>query len=448
MKITFLGGVENVSGSSFILESGEEKILIDCGMEQGESYCENKNFTPLPYDAKEIKAVLITHAHIDHTGLLPKLYKEGFHNKIFSTAPTRDFTELLLLDSEDILRKEAEKRREKPIYKTKDINALMDLWEKVEYKKVFQLGKFSVEFFNAGHILGSASIKVIAEGKSVVFSGDLGNLHNSIMPVADEIEEADYALIESTYGNRIHEDAEKRRDLLEDFIEEVINGGGTLLIPAFAMERTQELLVELNELVSNGRIPRVPIYMDSPLAIKLTTIYKKYQGFFRIDVGKEIRTGDEIFNFPGLETTLSSEESREIEKKKGSKIIIAGSGMSQGGRILRHELNYLSDKKNGILFVSYQGKETLGRKIQEGAEKVEIYGKEVEVNCKRQSISGYSAHADQEELLAWLKPMTRTLRKIFITHGDEENSAALKVKIMDEFAIEAEIPKEKEEDVL
>ncbi|MFA5173200.1 MAG: MBL fold metallo-hydrolase [Candidatus Paceibacterota bacterium] len=448
MKLTFYGGAESVTGAQYMLESEGKKILIECGMTQGEDYCEKKNFEPLSYNPKEIEAVIITHAHIDHIGMLPRLFKEGFQGEIYSTEPTKDFSELLLLDSADILRKEAEKHGKKPLYEEEDINALMKKWRKMEYYQPFQVGVYKIEFKNAGHILGSASAIIEAENKKIVFSGDLGNSEPSIIKEKDYIKEADYALIESVYGARIHEDADKRRDMLEDFVEEVINDKGTLLIPTFAMERTQELLFELDSLIRKGRIPKVPIYLDSPLAIKLTTIYKKYRSYFREEIADQIKLGDDIFDFPGLDATLTHEESLKIDQDKGPKIIMAGSGMSQGGRILRHELNYLSDSKSGILFAGYQAEGSLGRQIQEGKNKVVIFGKEVEVKCKIKNIDGYSAHADQRELINWAGKMAQSVKIIFVTQGDKEAAETLATKIRDELAIETKVPKPKEEVVI
>lgn len=441
MKITFYGGAESVTGAQYMLESEGKKILVECGMTQGSDYCDRKNFEPIPYNPKEVEAVIITHAHIDHIGMLPRLFKEGFQGEVFSTEPTKDFSELLLLDSADILRKEAEKHKKKPLYEEEDINNLMKKWKKMEYYKPFQAGSFLIEFRNAGHILGSASAIIEAEDKKIIFSGDLGNALPSIIKEKDYIKEADFALVESVYGARVHEDAEKRRDELEDFVEEIINDGGTLLIPTFAMERTQELLYELDSLVKKGRIPKVPVYLDSPLAIKLTTIYKKYRSYFREEIIDQIKLGDDIFDFPGLDATLTHEESLKIDEDKRPKIIMAGSGMSQGGRIMRHEMNYLGDEKSGILFAGYQAEGSLGRKIQEGDKKVKVLGKEINVKCKTKTIDGYSAHADQNELINWVSKMALTVKKVFVTQGDKKSAETLAIKLRDELAIEAEVPK-------
>ena len=429
-----------VAGSNYLLESGGHKVLVDCGLLQGSHYAERRNFDPFPYDPKEIEAVFITHAHIDHIGRLPKLVKEGFRGKIFSTPPTKDFAEFLLLDSEHILAREAEREHKPPLYTTSDVLQVMRLWEGVEYHALIAQGPFSAALFDAGHILGSAVVRIKAEGKAVAFSGDLGNSPAPIITPTEGMPEADYALIESTYGDRVHEDVPKRQELLEDAIEDVVRSKGTLIIPAFAMERTQDLLFHLNRLVEEGRVPRVPIFIDSPLAIKLTEVYKKYENYFNNESARRIKSGDDILNFPGLRLTLTTEQSKEINRVPPPKVIIAGAGMSHGGRILHHEQLYLPDPKSMILFVGFQARGSLGRQILEGADAVTIFGERVPVRAKTRVISGYSAHADQPRLLEWLRGRRRTLKRVFVVQGEPEASDALAQKIRDELAIEADVP--------
>ncbi len=450
MKLTFYGGAGVVTGVNYGLEvTGEGgkkvKFLVDCGLQQGGNFAEKKNFEPFPYEVSEVDFVLITHAHIDHIGLLPKLFKAGFRGKIYSTHPTHDFAELMLIDSEHILSREAERVGKEPLYSAADITAMMNYWEGVNYHQVLDLGGVKAEFYNAGHILGSAFIKITAEGKTIVFSGDLGNYPAPIIKSTEKLPTADYCLIESTYGDRVHENVDMRREELEDAIEEVAKTKGTLVIPAFAMERTQQLLFELNELIENGRIPKIPVYIDSPLAIHLTEIYKKYRGQFTDEVEAMIKGGDDILDFPGLHFTLTTEESKTINNAPAPKVVIAGSGMSHGGRILHHELRYLSDPKSMILFVGYQGKGSLGRQILEGAKEVGIMHERVPVRCRVKVISGYSAHADQPRLLEWLRPMRMNLKKVFVVQGEEGASEALARKITDELAIHAVIPETNDE---
>src|SRR3989344_8698282 len=281
MKLTFYGAAKMVTGSNYLLESGGEKILIDCGLHQGSNFCEKHNWEAFSYDPASISAVFVTHAHIDHTGRLPKLFRDGFRGVVYSTPPTRDFANLLLLDSEHILFDEAKRFKFNTLYTSEDVSGLMGHWKGVPYHETITVGPFTVKLHNAGHILGSSFISVEAEGKVVLFSGDLGNSPAPIIGAREYFEgRATYCLIESTYGNRVHEKLPERKDILENVIEDVVKRGGALLIPAFAMERTQELLFELNDLVANGRVPSVPVFLDSPLAIKLTSVYQNYSDYF------------------------------------------------------------------------------------------------------------------------------------------------------------------------
>jgi metallo-beta-lactamase family protein len=448
MKLTFYGGAGTVTGANYCLESSGSKILIDCGLMQGGHFAEKQNFKPFPYDPKDIKAVFITHAHIDHIGRLPKLYRDGFRGKIYSTEPTRDFAELMLLDSQQLLAKEAEREKEKPIYSLTDVREVMKIWEGKRYHESVEIDGCRVTFYDAGHILGSAIVQIECENKKILFSGDLGNYPAPIIKPTERLHSADYCLIESTYGSRIHEATNTREELLEDVIEEAVKDGGTLMIPAFAMERTQDLLFHINQLVEGGRIPKSPVYIDSPLAIHLTEIYKKYSDYFNSETQDLIRTGDDILNFPGLQLSLTTEQSKAINEVKPPKIIIAGSGMSQGGRILHHERRYLPDPKSTILFIGYQAVGSLGRKILEGAETVSIFGEDVQVKCRVRSIAGYSAHADQPRLIDWLRPMRQTLKQVFVVQGENDSSMVLASKIEDELAIKATVPNPGQEFVL
>jgi len=455
MKLHFYGGAQSVTGANYLLEGNPNakgkttKLLIDCGLTQGSKKEEESNYERFPYDTKDIEALLITHAHIDHTGRVPFLYKSGFRGKIYSTEATKDFSEHLLVDSQGLLEKDAEEHGHPPLYTLRDVTDALNIWTGIKYREKFRINEFDIEFFDAGHILGSSFIKISAKDektsvvKTIIFSGDLGNTETPLVKDTEEVSEADYVVMEALYGDRLHEPTGDRKGKLEDAIEETVTAGGVLMIPAFAMERTQELLYEINELVENHRIPKVPIFIDSPLAIKLIGVYKKYSDdpdYFDSEAMALFHGGDEIFNFPGLKFTLTTQQSKEINTVPAPKIIIAGSGMSEGGRMIHHESRYISDPKSTLLFISYQSPYSLGRKILNGEKVVRIFGQDVLVKCSVRSIGGYSAHADQEKLLSWLRPMRGHLKKVFLVQSDGDVAQIFQTKVRDELAIDTEVP--------
>ncbi len=415
---------------------------MDCGLHQGSHFCELHNYNPFPYNPAEIEAVFITHAHIDHTGRLPKLARDGFRGAIYSTPPTRDFAELLLYDSQHLLSLEAERDKRAPIYTDADIVNLMKLWRGANYHEPIKIGSATVTFYSAGHILGSATIVVSAEGKAIIFSGDLGNQPSPLIGPSECQVKGDYCLIESAYGDRIHEPMTERKKKLETIISETIKAGGTLMIPAFALERTQILLLEIKDLIEAGKIPKVQIFIDSPLAIKLTTVYNRYRDYFKEEVRHRFASEEEVFHFPGLHMTLTTDDSKSINEVKGPKIIIAGSGMSQGGRILHHEKRYLPDPKSTLLIFGYQTAGSLGRLLLDGAPKVKISGEEVEVKAKIKAIGAYSAHADQTQLLNWINCLKGHVKKVFVVQGEPAASNCLAGKIKEGIGAEAIVPSE------
>lgn len=466
MRLHFYGGTKVVSGNSYLLETESKNILVDCGMFQGSRELEEKNYEPFPFNPAKIDYVIITHSHLDHIGRLPILIKGGFKGKIFATPPTIDFTHLLLDDTQKILKEKAKKAGAMPVFNGNEIDRIMNFFEPVKYHEPMELTPdISFELFEAGHILGSAFVKVtlrpappaeaggarsrLRQGyggqagdktQIIVFSGDLGNGPVPILRSLELIDEADYVLIESTYGDRLHEKNEQAKETIEDMIEETIVKKGVLMIPSFAMERAQQLLYHINNLVEQKKIPLVPVFFDSPLAINITKIYEKYIDYFNKDAAGLIKSGDDIFKFSGLKFTSSVKESKEINDIAPPKIIIAGSGMSQGGRIVHHEARYLPDERNSLFIVSYQAQGTLGRKIFEGAKEVEINDQAITVRARVKAIGGYSAHADQKGLLDWLANIRKPVKKVFVVHGEEKPAEALAQIIKDKMGIDAMVP--------
>lgn len=442
MKLTFCGATREVTGSCYFLETKTKKIVIDCGMYQGRRISEERNLDDFPFNAKTVDTVALTHAHLDHCGRIPKLVKDGFRGKIFATGPTARLSQLIMEDSAHILIKEAEHHNHNPIYTEEDLATTRPLFEEVDYRHPIQLDEnVSIEFFDAGHILGSSMVKVSADGESIVFSGDLGNPPVPILNPTDTIGEASYIVMESTYGGRIHEDKDTRTLLLQSAIYETVMMKGVLLIPAFAMERTQELLFEINNLVNNKDIPPVPVFLDSPLAIKATRVFKEFEHYFDKKTKDIIQSGDDVFNFPGLYLTLETNASKAINDYPAPKIIIAGSGMAQGGRIVHHIKRYIGFFANQYLIIGFQVKGSLGRRLLDGEKKVKIHGEEYDVKAKVSAIGGYSAHADKTRLLVWLSEFDqKKLKKVFITHGEESQSFAFQEHAQKVLSAECLVP--------
>lgn len=442
MKLTFLGACEMVTGSSYLLETEKRKILIDCGMQQGSRFAETENYEPFTFDPKEIDYVLITHAHIDHCGRIPRLVRQGFHGEIISTYATLDFVQLMLLDSAHVIHGDAANMNKEPLYSEGDVTAMAKLFHGVQYNRPLTLTEdIVVTFFDAGHILGSSFIRVSHAGKNVVFSGDLGNPPVPLLKVTESLVPTDDLVMESTYGNKVHEPAFERKLLLSSAIYETITMGGVLLIPAFALERTQEILYELNDLVEHKEIPPVPIFIDSPLAIKATALYRNYNALFNGHTKYVIDSGDDIFKFKGLTFTPTREESKKINRVKAPKIILAGSGMMQGGRVRFHLQRYLSDYRNQVLIVGYQVEGSLGRQLLEKAKVVSIDGEQIEVNAKIRAIGAYSAHADQPKLLNWIGSSATLPKRIWLTHGEVEQARGLARAIQQRYNVPVQIPK-------
>ncbi|MBI2052645.1 MAG: MBL fold metallo-hydrolase [Candidatus Ryanbacteria bacterium] len=440
-RISFYGGAQEVTGANYLVETKTARVLVDCGMFQCPHFCVKKNLDAFPYDPGSLEALFVTHAHIDHIGRIPKLVKNGFRGTIYSTPPTRDFGNLMLEDSFGVLEKEAKNEgHQSPLYNLQDIESAMKLWRGVPYKKSFTVGDINVTFYNAGHILGSTMVEMVIEGKRLFFTGDLGNVPMPLLSPPEAVSGMNIIVIESAYGNRTHEDAEEKKLKLERTVEDVVKREGVLMIPSFALERTQELLFEFNNLVEAGRIPRVPIYIDSPLAIRATEIYKKYEGYLSKETQNIIKEGDDIFKFPGLHLTLTTDESKTINEVRPPKIIIAGAGMMTGGRILHHARQYLPGKNNILLFIGYQAAGSLGRRIIDGEKMVRIFDTEVPIRAEVRSIRGYSAHADTNALFNFVKNNTDSLKRVFVVQGEPAASLFLAQRIRDYLGIDAGAP--------
>ena len=440
-RITFYGGVGSPTGSNFLLETKTTKILIDCGLQQGHPASGVDNYAPFPYDISEIDALVVTHGHLDHVGRIPRLVSNGFAGVIYSTPPTRDIAEHIFDDGVSIMATEAKRTGRTPLYDAADIKKTMPLWQTKDYHDSFTVGDVVIQLKDAGHIMGSAFIECQAGGRTIVFTGDLGNSPTPLLTATESPAGANYIVCESVYGDRNHEPFAARRDKLIAAIERTIKHNGTLLIPAFSIERTQVLLSELNELVESGTVPSIPVFLDSPLAIKITGVYQKYAKYFNEEARATIAGGDDIFSFPKLEFTPSIEDSKAISRVANPKIIIAGSGMSHAGRIQHHEKHLLNDPATTVLIVGFQAPGTPGRKIQEGARTVRILGEDVRVRAKVLSINGYSAHKDGDGLLEFVAGAGDSLKKVFVVLGEPKSSQFLAQRIHDYVGVKAVIPK-------
>lgn len=442
-KVTFYSGVGSVTGANFLLESKEgTRILIDCGLVQGERVAMEENHQPFAYDYSTIDALIITHAHLDHVGRIPKLVKEGFTGVIYSTPETRQLAELVLTDAVSILAMEARQEGIDPLYEAEDVQAVFSNWKTVPYHEAFLVkNDLSIRFKDAGHILGSAMIEVTVAGSTkILFTGDLGNSPAPLLRDSESVGEVDYLIIESVYGDRNHESRDQRTRVLEKAVKDTISRGGTLVIPAFSIDRTQVLLYEFNNLVEQGRIPSIPVFVDSPMAIGATDIYRSNTHLFNDRVRQQMEKGDDIFRFPRLQYTVSNNESRDIERMKGAKIILAGSGMSVGGRVIAHEEKYLPDPTSTILLVGYQSVGSLGRKLVDGAKKVSIHGREIKVKAHIETLFGYSAHRDSDHLVEFVATADDKLKRIFVVMGEPGASMHLAQRLHDEFGKEAIMP--------
>ena len=465
MKITFLGATKMVTGSNFLVEGAGKKFLVDCGMYQGGDRDEMQNHEPFAYDVNEIDFMLLTHAHIDHSGRIPKLYKEGYRNPVITTKATRDLCSIMLPDSGHIQEQEIEWRNRKrkregkeplpPLYTAQDGIDTMEIFKPVNYDEIIEIDpNIYVRFNDAGHMLGSAIIEVWVkeDGKETkaVFTGDLGNNDIPLLSSPTMIETADYLVMESTYGGRLHMRNDDKANLFLNIVSETLDKGGTVVIPSFAVGRTQEILYELNNLkdVQEGEdfkkkyatLMKAPVYVDSPLAISATEIFKENANLFDEETQAVIESGDNPLEFPGLQFTRTADESKALNEKNESSIIISASGMCEVGRIKHHLKHHLWDPNSTILFVGYQAPGTLGRRIVDGEKRVKIFGEEIAVNARIEYIEGYSGHADQEWLMNFVYSFITKPKHIFLVHGEPTGQEILKSKIVDEIGLPVTIP--------
>jgi metallo-beta-lactamase family protein len=444
MKIQFCGASREVTGSCYVLEIADKKVLVDCGMFQGEDFNENKNAEPFPFNPKEIHAVLITHAHLDHVGRLPKLVKEGFGGKIYGTRGTSDLARLVLDDAWSVMNYDNQKFGKPLLYSEQDIAETAALFHGCDYHETIQIGEgVRAIFKDAGHIFGASFIEISGEGKHIAFSGDVGNVDVPILKDTENLDALDALVVESTYGDRVHEDKETREEIIARLLTEAAARGGTIMVPAFSIERTQEFLYELHKLQEhNHELPEMPIFLDSPLVIDATEVFKKYRDYYDEEAAHEIMIGDDFLHFPQLQITKTREDSKKINSVPGPKMVIAGAGMMNGGRILHHAERYLSDPASTLIIVGYQAEGTLGRKLYEGASHVKIHGEEVPVRCTIKAIGGLSAHADQKKLLSWVGSAgaNNIPKKVFCTHGEPHAATELAHRIRDTYQVETFVP--------
>jgi len=457
-KITFLGAVRNVTGSCYLLETADTRVLIDCGLYQERKYQE-RNWNPFPFKPETLDAVFITHAHLDHSGLLPKLVRDGYKGNIFCTQATAEIAQIILLDSahlqeEDAAFKARRHQREGrqgpypeiPLYTTEDAEKVEPHFSAIEYESCVNINDIEGCFYEAGHVLGSATlafnITQNGEKRRIIFSGDVGEPDRPIINDPAIFYEADYVVVESTYGNRTHTEHGNIdiQEQLRECINETVKAGGNVIIPSFALERSQEILYHLNELFLRNEIPPVSVFLDSPMAIRVTEVFKRHSELFDKEMMQHMRKGNSPFTFNNLKMTQTTDESKAINFIKGSSIIIAGSGMVTGGRIKHHLINNIAQPENTVLFTGYQAEGTPGRLLLDGVNQIRLLGENYPVRAQVVKIDGFSAHADRDGLLAWLSDIRIAPRRVFITHGEEKAATSFASLLEKETGWETSVP--------
>ena len=443
INIQFLGAAQTVTGSKFLVELGDFKLLVDCGLFQGLKELRLKNWEPLEIDPSKIDAVVLTHAHLDHVGFVPLIVKQGFKGAIYVTAPTAELATIILKDSAKLQQEDADYANHKgfskhspalPLYDENDVYNALKQFSIVDDKKGVEINKdIKLEFVRNGHILGSSSVIINYMQKKIAFSGDVGNYNSSIMHPPNAIDECDVLIMESTYGDRLH--PEKMSDIeLSEVINDAIHKGGSILIPSFAVGRAQEILYLINQLKEKLMIPDVPVYLDTPMGIDATEIFCKYPDWHKLD-----NKACEYF-FSRVHQVTDVKESKSIVEKKGTKIVIAASGMMQGGRVLHYLKEYLPNKRNTVILAGYQSEGTRGRALRSGAHEIKIYGNYYPVSCSVAEIRTLSAHADQAQLIRWVKSMKKLPKQIILVHGERSAQQSFKIKLEKELNIPVSIP--------
>lgn len=464
-KLNFLGATQNVTGSCTLLETDGTRVLVDCGMFQ-ERKLKNRNWEPFAVPPDTIDAVLLTHAHLDHSGLIPKLVKEGFKGKIYCTDATAELAHIIMLDSGHIQEEDAKYKQKRhkregrsgpfpdvPLYTVEDARAVEPLFEPVEYDNEITLGNgISARFYDAGHVLGSSMIKVTVsidgEKRTILFSGDVGRKDKPIINDPHTFKNTDYIVVESTYGDRVHPPTASIEDKLAEIINATWKAGGNLVVPSFALERTQEMLYYMYKLLKEKRIPHVMVFLDSPMAIKMTEVFKNHPEYYDEEMTKLVQHNISPFDFPGLKMTPSTDESKGINLIKGTIMTIAGSGMCTGGRIKHHLVANIERKQSTLMFIGYQAISTLGRIIVDGKKRVRIMGKQYKVKANIAQIYGFSAHADRDELISWLTELKSAPKKVFVIHGEAESACSFGKYITSKTGWDVLVPEYRDEVIL
>jgi len=439
IKLKFLGAAQNVTGSRHLLQANGTSLLVDCGLYQERQF-RARNWDPFPVPPDSINAVLLTHAHLDHCGLLPKLVREGFKGKIYCNAATAEIAKIILLDSAKIQEADVEHKRKRhkregrkgpypeiPLYTTADAEACLPLFSPLPYREAVALGEgVEATFYDAGHVLGSSIIRVKVRWNGreriILFSGDIGRPDRPIVCDPTIFDKADYVLIEATYGDRVHKDTEDVKKMIAQVINSTKKAGGNIIVPSFALERSQEVLYYINELLLEKKIPQLRVFLDSPMASKITEVFRHHPELFDEEMTEFVKRHKSLFDLPGLKMAGTANESKAINDAKGTVMVIAGSGMCTGGRVKYHLVNNITRPESTIMFVGYQAIGTLGRQIVDGAKKVRILGRIYPVKAKVVRINGFSAHADKDELLKWLRELEAPPRKVFVVHGEADST--------------------------